>query len=240
MINNGQGFTPLGDLSSFGSQFNAQAAQILGILSKVSTSTLVQVVAVNAGAKTVDILPLVNMVDGSGNSFPYQTIYGKPYWQPQSGISAVEILPTVGDIGLAVFADRDISNVISTKQQSNPGSRRMFDMSDGLYLGAFPGLNGAITQFVKFDPATGITITSPIAITVNAPTASVNAASSATVVSPSIILKNTGAALHNLLNSLFATYIAGHVHSNGNGGANTGVPTTSPGASTHTSVVQAE
>jgi hypothetical protein len=238
MINKGQGYTPLGDLTAFASSFNAQAAQIMGILSKVSTVTLVRVEGVDADAKTVDILPLVNMVDGSGNPFPYQIIYGKPYWQPQSGNSAVELSPTKGDIGLAIFADRDISNVIATKQQSNPGSRRMFDMSDGLYLGAFPGLNQAITQFIKFDPSSGITITSPIAVAVNAPNVIVNAAGSASVVSPEINLGD-GGAMHAMLNSLFSTWAQGHIHDVVGGGTTT-VPTTSPASNTQTTIVQAQ
>ena len=168
-INGGAGYTPLGDLSSFGSQFNATAAQIFGMISKLSTATLVKVMAVDTNAQTVDILPLVNMQDGNRNPFPYKTIYKKPYWQPQSGISAVMLVPTVGDIGLAIFADRDISKVVATKKQNNPGSYRIMDMSDAIYLGALPGLNAAPTQFMKFDPSSGITIKSTIALTIDAP-----------------------------------------------------------------------
>ena len=231
--------------SDFGSEIASRNFHIMSVMARMAGATLVQVVAVSSGA--VDVQPLVNQTsqsvasDGTITTIgtKHGVLHGLPYFQPQSGKSAVEITPTVGDIGLAIFADRDISNVIATKQQSNPGSRRIFDMSDGLYLGAFPGLNQPITQFVKFDPASGITITSPIAVTVNAPTATVNAATSATIKSPSISLGN-GGTLHGMLNSLFATYIAGHVHSNGNGGANTGAPTTSPAANTQTTVVQAE
>lgn len=70
--------------------------------------------------------------------------------------------------------------------------------------------------------------------------AMVQAGGSATIKAASIALQNAGAALKNLLNSLFADWAKTHVHSNGNGGANTGVPTTTPGASTQTSIVQAE
>lgn len=70
--------------------------------------------------------------------------------------------------------------------------------------------------------------------------ATVQAGGAATIQAPSIVLKNAGTALMKLLNSKFATWAAGHVHSNGNGGANTGVPTTPPDASTQTTTVQAE
>jgi hypothetical protein len=55
-----------------------------------------------------------------------------------------------------------------------------------------------------------------------------------------IALQNGGAALKALLNSVFATWASTHVHSNGNGGANTGAPTTTPPANSQTSIVQAE
>lgn len=74
----------------------------------------------------------------------------------------------------------------------------------------------------------------------NAAQANVTATSSATVSAPSITLKNAGSALKSLLNTIFLQWAEGHVHSNGNGGANTGVPTTMPPANAQTSVVQAE
>ncbi|MBN3811704.1 phage baseplate assembly protein V [Paraburkholderia sp. Ac-20347] len=65
-------------------------------------------------------------------------------------------------------------------------------------------------------------------------------AASAVLQAASIKLQNSGTALLSLLNSLFSQWAATHVHSNGNGGANTGAPTTSPPASGQTSIVQAE
>ncbi|ADE12129.1 phage baseplate assembly protein V [Sideroxydans lithotrophicus] len=61
-----------------------------------------------------------------------------------------------------------------------------------------------------------------------------------TVKAPGINLQNAGTALLKLLNSAFSTWAQNHVHSNGNGGANTGVPTSTPAANTQTSIVQAE
>ena len=149
-VNNGQGWSQWFDLNKAGSSFNMNALQIWSILARVATSSPVKVVGVNPAAQTVDMLPLINMVDGDGNAFKHQTIYGCPYFQLQSGTSAVVIVPTVGDIGIALFADRDMSNVIANKAQTNPGSGRMFDMSDGMYLGGM--LNAAPTQFVEFTP----------------------------------------------------------------------------------------
>jgi len=158
----------------FGSGFNSQIFLIWSILSRLAGSTLVEVKGVNATAGTVDIQPLVNQVDGYGNAVPHGVIYGCPYFQLQSGSSAVIIPPTVGDIGVAIFADRDISGVIANRKRSNPGSNRMFDYADGMYFGGM--LNAVPTQFIQFAAdGGGITITSPTAVTVNAPAATVNA-----------------------------------------------------------------
>jgi hypothetical protein len=64
------------------------------------------------------------------------------------GINAIIIDPQVGDIGIAIFGDRDLSSVIANKAQSNPGSLRRFDMADGLYIGGF--LSAAPSKYVRF------------------------------------------------------------------------------------------
>lgn len=70
--------------------------------------------------------------------------------------------------------------------------------------------------------------------------ANIAASGSATLKAASIKLQSSGSALLSLLNSLFSQWASTHVHSNGNGGANTGAPTTSPPAAGQTSIVQAE
>jgi hypothetical protein len=121
----------------------------------------------------------------------------------------------------------------------------MHDLSDGFAILGFRSLPRMLsnvsttsTQLRSDDGSTYVDVAENV-ITVNAATVNVVAATSATVTSPSIILKNTGAALLNLLNSLFATWAAGHVH-NIVGGGVTDPPTTAPAGDTQTSVVQAE
>lgn len=143
-------------------------------LSKVQTASVVRVDAcTNDGGLTpvgtVDVTILVNQQNGQGNPTPHVSMYGLPYLRVQGGSNAVILDPQVGDIGIAVFASRDITNVKSTKAQANPGSFRMHDFSDGMYLGGL--LNGIPTQFVQFS-STGISIVSPTAITVSSPTVS--------------------------------------------------------------------
>jgi hypothetical protein len=146
------------------------------LLSQVHTAHLVVVQNVtNAGDVSpvgfVDVLPLVSQLDGADNMVEHATIFQLPYQRLQGGANAVIIDPQVGDIGLAVFAERDISQVKANKALSRPGSKRKHDMADGLYIGGF--LNGAPTQYVRFSTA-GIEITSPVAISLNAPTINLN------------------------------------------------------------------
>lgn len=157
-----QGYQGFQNVTGFGSEFNAQLFLIQSVLATVRTATLVQVQScTNAGGiaavGTVNVLPLTNMVDAAGNQTPHGTLYSLQYARVQGGANAVVIDPVAGDIGLAVFADRDVSSVIANKGQANPGSNRMFDMADGIYL--FSVLTKAPTQYVQFDSA-GISVTS--------------------------------------------------------------------------------
>jgi hypothetical protein len=160
------------------SDFNAQAFMVQALLKRLATCTLAKVMAVtNAGGVSpvgfVDLLPLVNQVDGAGVAVPHGTIYKCPYFRLQGGANAVILDPQVGDLGIALFADRDISSVTANKGQANPGSARRFDMADGLYLGGV--LNAAPTQYVQFSDA-GITLHSPTLVKLEAPDVQISCA----------------------------------------------------------------
>jgi hypothetical protein len=151
--------------------FGAVSFLVSQMLDGRNTATLVQVKAVtNQGGLSpvgmVDVLPLVNQLDGEGNAVPHQVVRRLPYFRLQGGANAVIIDPQIGDIGIAVFADRDISSVKAAKSQANPGSARRSNKADGLYIGGF--LNGAPAQYVQFS-ATGISLVSPTKIQLQAP-----------------------------------------------------------------------
>jgi hypothetical protein len=158
----------------------------------MQTGTLVRIEAcTNAGDLSpvgfVDVTPLVNQIDGSqpANPTPHVTIYGLPYLRMQGGTSAVILDPQKGDIGVAVFASRDISKVKSTKAQANPGSYRQYDFSDGMYLGGM--LNGVPLQYIRFG-SDGISIVAPDTITLTAPNIVINASVAVTITAPDIAL----------------------------------------------------
>lgn len=159
-------------------EFNNIAFAIQQAINKLQTATLVRIEAcTNDGDLSpvgfVDVTPLVNQIDGSGNPTPHVTIYGLPYLRVQGGSNAVIIDPAPGDIGIALFASRDISKVKSTKVQANPGSFRSYDFADGLYVGGM--LNGTPTQYIRFS-SDGIEIVAPSTITLTAPNIVLNGA----------------------------------------------------------------
>lgn len=151
------GFIGSQNYHSDNSRFNATQFHIEQVLSKLGTSMPVKVLAVtNTGGVsptgTVDVQPLVNQIDGDGNQTPHGVLHGLPYVRLYGGANAIIIDPQVGDIGVAVFAQRDISAVKKTKKQANPGSRRQYSMADGMYFGGT--LSGTPTQYIQFQGST--------------------------------------------------------------------------------------
>lgn len=133
-------FTQASDYNSLVFLFNQ-------MIKKKHTMTIVQVKTVEDDR--VDVQPLVSMLDAKGIPHPYGLLYSLPVMRLQGGNSAVICDPQVNDIGLAIFADRDISNVIETKAESSPNSYRVMSMSDGVYLSGL--LNADPTQYIKFN-----------------------------------------------------------------------------------------
>lgn len=170
--------------------FNATGFQIEQAMRQARTAIPVKVVAVSggstAGAPTVDVLPLVNQMDGQGNMTAHTTVHGIPCTRVQGGGNGIICDPQVGDLGFMVVADRDISAVKSSSRQSNPGSRRIHSMADGVYVGAM--VVSSLTQYVEFTD-TGVRIvdmngntivTSAAGVTITAPTVRIEGALSVT------------------------------------------------------------
>lgn len=135
------------------SDLNAISFVVSQMMARMSTMKLVKVVAVHGNGEvaapgTVDVLPLVNQVDGNNNATAHGTVYGVPWWRLQGGPCAVVCDPRVDDIGYVVVSDRDISNVKANRKQSNPGSFRQYDLADGVYVGGV--LNLAPTCYILF------------------------------------------------------------------------------------------
>lgn len=136
------------DQGSAATEFNSIDFIVDRKLGKVSTATLVKIVkapydkqgnAITPGSAVpigyVDVLPLVNQLDGFGKAVPHTTVFHLSYFRYQGGNGAFISDPIVGDIGKMVVADRDTSTVRATDAQANPGSLRRFDRADGTFFG---------------------------------------------------------------------------------------------------------
>lgn len=113
----------------------------------VNTALPVRVTAFYPGtaAGYVDVLPLIQSYDGFGNAIPSQTIFHVPYMRVQGGTAALIIDPVIGDIGLAVFSQQDITGLSQNPQK--PMTKRSFSMADALYIGGF--LNQAPSIYLE-------------------------------------------------------------------------------------------
>lgn len=157
----------------FEAQFHEGRKQewvIWNLIRRVHTADLVKVLAVYPTGGTVgfvDVQPLVQERTTREVVIDQAPIFKLPYMRLQGGLSAVILDPVVGDLGLAVFAERDITNAIKTRDQGAAPTDRAFDAADGLYLGGF--LNADPTQYVKFVPEGGIEIVSTGDLSVTVP-----------------------------------------------------------------------
>lgn len=163
-------------------EFAALQFIIASYVAQMATATLVRVVScTNSGGLspwgTVDVQPVIAQLAGDNTAVQHQRLFRLPYVRIQGGANAVILDPEPGDLGVAIFASRDITAL--KKQEAidqvasgiirgvPPASDRQFSMADGLYLGGV--LNGTPEQFVRFS-SEGIEIVSPTKIRLEAPT----------------------------------------------------------------------
>lgn len=172
--------------------FNAWNFVITRRLATVRTTVLVKVMAVRsqgelALAGTIDVQPLVSMLDGANVATDHETIFNVPYIRIQGGANAIIMDPAVGDIGYMGVCDRDISNVKEKKGVATPGSFRRFDLADGVYLGGI--LNGLPENYFRFGE-NEIEVVSTTKIKLRAPTVEIEASTLFHVTGESLITGN--------------------------------------------------
>lgn len=171
--------------SAAASEYNAQAFLLRQALLRLNTAEPVRVVAVHPGTGatgTVDVLPLVRLVTGSGEGMDQSVLFTLPYLRVQGGRNAIIIDPEPGDVGLAVYAMRDTETVKAMAGTDagpvNPGSARSYDKGDGFYFGGF--LNAQPERFVRVDDG-GVTIEGVASITMHGNKTTITAENGATI-----------------------------------------------------------
>lgn len=134
------------------------------IREQVNTCIICKVVGVSDGY--VDVLPLVTQISGKDEAIAPTTLYHLPFMRYHAGIAAVILNPVVGDIGLAVFAGKDCSNVkVGTSEPVPPASFRDNSMANGFFIGGF--LNQAPSVFVELTQGGAVNITAPGGVNIN-------------------------------------------------------------------------
>lgn len=145
------------------------------LIGRAYTITLVKVNEVQPGATGpvgfLSATDLTQQANGSNEGIANVPMENIPYFRLQGGSNAVIIDPKPGDIGLAAFARRDISEIKRSKAEGPPPSLRTHDVSDGLYLGGL--LNGAPSQWIHFLDS-GINIKATSTVTIDATLLQVN------------------------------------------------------------------
>ena len=151
-----QGVAPY---SAGNSQYNALSFLVQqAIREQVNTCIPVKVEACSGGY--VDVLPLVTGISGKGEAIQPTTLYHLPYMRYHAGVAAVILDPVPGDIGLAVFAGKDCSNVkVGTSEPQQPASFRENTMANGFYIGGF--LNKAPSVSIELTQGGAVNIVAP-------------------------------------------------------------------------------
>jgi hypothetical protein len=219
-------------------EFSAIAFIVRQAVRKINTLLVVKVTAVHPGAGlaagTVDVQPLVSLLDGAGNASQHGIVFGLPYLRFQAGTTAIIMDPVVGDIGFIICSDHDISSVKSSKKAATPGSQRRFSIADGIYVGGI--LNGAPTQYIKAAP-TGLTLTDANGNTISTGPAGITLSGTNVIISGNLQLTGSiqgangatyGGNITTTGNVTGANVVAGaidllnHKHTGGTIGGNTG------------------
>lgn len=170
---------------------NALEFFVRSIISKtVFTAFPVAVTAVQrngteSGAGYVAARPLLMPRNVDGQGIEVTTIPKLPYFRLQHGTAAIVCDPKVGDVGLAVVAKHDVSNVNGDNTSKVPATFREFDSSDSFYIGGFWG--EAPTVFVRLEDDGNIAIEAPTTVTIKSASVEVEA-DAFTVNAPSISL----------------------------------------------------
>jgi hypothetical protein len=201
-------------------------AQVMIKLSRQLQQPIVDANGQNVYSVLVDIPPLQDV----------------PVLFPSGGGYTMTFPIQQGDEVLVVFSsrcmdawweygkDQDAKGNVTGRPQME---LRMHDLSDGFAIlqprsqvrMLSPAPSGSSMQLRSDDGQAIIEIAANHVINITCANANVTATNTATVKAPVINLQNAGASLKKLVKDTFVTLFNAHVHSNGNGGANTGVPT---------------
>lgn len=119
----------------------------------INTCTICKVTKVKSKGEIgaigrISVQPLVQMVDGIHQTVDHVDVHNLPYFRLGAGGKGIIMDPKEGDLGVVVFADRDISGVKNAQKVAPPGSGRKFNMADGIYISTC--LAASPTCYIQF------------------------------------------------------------------------------------------
>lgn len=174
---------PVSSIAALGSDADSLLYNLESFLSGKHFIEIVMVTAVYGEAPNlkVDFLPLVTRTTNTGAPIPNAQVYGASVFRLQRGSSAIIMNPVVGDIGIALYCDKDSDNARRDRISGSPNTTRCHSRIDALYLGGL--LNQQPVQFIEFADS-AINITSPNPVNVTCSKANIIAPDGVTVDSP--------------------------------------------------------
>jgi hypothetical protein len=106
------------------------------LLSGVHTATVARVDEYRIKPPRVKVTPLVNFAIGD-QSLPYMPIDDVPVCFPTGSMGGLTFPVVRGDLGVLVYMERSIDEVMERGDISTPRDPRQFSLSDGIFI---PGL----------------------------------------------------------------------------------------------------
>ena len=104
--------------------------------------------AVNTQKQTVDIRPALKAYSKASNtSVSRALIPNVPFWMYRAGDTYLTLPIKVGDTGLAIFSQRDITNWKETGGEVPLQSTRIHDYNDALFLPYFGPSSNAVANY---------------------------------------------------------------------------------------------
>lgn len=104
-------------------------------INEINTCLPGKVVKVSTSPLAVDLELIVLDVDPDGKSLDPITIINVPVVKQQCGKFGIIMEPQADDTGIVIFSKKDISRFKKEFKKAPTNSMRMFDLSDGIYIG---------------------------------------------------------------------------------------------------------
>ena len=136
-------------------EYDKVISQFNSLITNVNTAIPCKVVAIEKQEQRgvnivgfVDIQLMIEQTNGQKKGNETAIICNVPYIRIQGGTNAVIIDPEINDLGVAIFASRDITNFKEARRQTPPATWRKFSISDAIYIGGIR--NQKPVQYIHF------------------------------------------------------------------------------------------